>query len=60
MALWDETEMKVAITGHKNGLGKELAAWFVGSKDEVSMGDVGTISNVINAISPAITGRYLK
>ena len=27
--------MKVAITGHKNGLGKELAAWFVGSKDEV-------------------------
>lgn len=35
MALWDETEMKVAITGHKNGLGKELAAWFVGSKDEV-------------------------
>ena len=35
MALWDETKMKVAITGHKNGLGKELAAWFVGSKDEV-------------------------
>ena len=27
--------MKVAITGHKNGLGKELADWFVGSKDEV-------------------------
>jgi NAD(P)-dependent dehydrogenase (short-subunit alcohol dehydrogenase family) len=35
MAIWDETKMKVAITGHKNGLGKELAAWFVGSKDEV-------------------------
>ena len=30
------------------------------SKKSPSMSDVGSINNVINAISPAITGRYLN